>query len=347
MNGIIVESADFVPYGLPMPRASTLTGVREGVVLQLRSRCGLVGQGDAAPLPGFSPESWVASMTALSSVASRLRGQTFFDFSSAASMFYPGELPGSASFALEQALVDLFAQRSHSEPVWILASRLGTNPRQTLASHALVADAEAADAALRAGYRRLKVKVGRVPLAQDLERLREMRATVGDQTAISLDANGAWSPEQAPRALDALAAVAPAFIEQPLPADTDVELLAEQRATSPIPIALDESARDAETLAAILAARAADYIVLKPMLCGGLLATAYLARLCERAAVPIIVTSLLESRLGCAATIALAATIPGTLEVCGITSADPSYRSGPLIYPTAPSGPEGLGSEVF
>lgn len=95
-----------------------------------------------------------------------------------------------------------------------------------------------------AGFDAVKVKVGKPDVAEDLDRLRAVREVLGPDRALMIDANQRWELDQATRALEVLAEVSPAWIEEPLRADdihAHVELSKRLAASSSIPIAVGEN----------------------------------------------------------------------------------------------------------
>ncbi len=93
---------------------------------------------------------------------------------------------------------------------------------------------------LAAGVRAIKVKVGKPDLAEDLERVAAVRAAVGPDVDLMIDANQRWDLDRATAAMDALAAYAPAWIEEPLLAD-DLAGHAELRRRISTPVAIGEN----------------------------------------------------------------------------------------------------------
>ena len=85
------------------------------------------------------------------------------------------------------------------------------------------------------GFSCFKVKVG---LPDDLERVAAVRLAVGQWPAIRLDANGAWSVEQAIAAINELATFDIQLVEQPC---ATLEEMAEVRRAVSVPVAADES----------------------------------------------------------------------------------------------------------
>ncbi len=69
---------------------------------------------------------------------------------------------------------------------------------------------------LKKGFRAIKMKVGRDRLSQDVERVRAMRAHLGDGFPLMVDANMRWSADEAIRAARALQPFAPFWLEEPV-----------------------------------------------------------------------------------------------------------------------------------
>jgi L-alanine-DL-glutamate epimerase-like enolase superfamily enzyme len=123
--------------------------------------------------------------------------------------------------------------------------------------------AERAAEIVDAGYPILKTKLG---TDADRERLAAVREAAPDAT-IRVDANTAWTPDEAIDHLDWLADLDVEFVEQPVAAE-DFGGLARVRDASPIPIAADESCVTAKDVGDV--ADAVDIVVVKLMKCGGL-----------------------------------------------------------------------------
>ncbi|QKJ21288.1 mandelate racemase/muconate lactonizing enzyme family protein [Microbacterium hominis] len=97
---------------------------------------------------------------------------------------------------------------------------------------------------VEAGFDAVKVKVGKPDVHEDLDRMEAVREVLGPDRALMIDANQRWDLERATRSLEVLAAVAPAWIEEPLRADDlagHAELAARLRSSSGIPIAVGEN----------------------------------------------------------------------------------------------------------
>lgn len=165
------------------------------------------------------------------------------------------------------------------------------------------------------GARTAKVKVAEPgqTLADDVARVNAVRRRV---PTVRVDANGAWSVEQAVRAAAALTADGPLeYLEQPC---ATVEELAELRRRPDlpdVPIAADESIRKADDPLAVVRARAADIAVLKVAPLGGISAMLAIAAQID---IPVVVSSAIDSAVGIAAGLAAAAALPELDHACGL-----------------------------
>ncbi|WP_282946086.1 o-succinylbenzoate synthase [Cellulomonas endometrii] len=153
--------------------------------------------------------------------------------------------------------------------------------------------------------------------AEEADRLAAVRDALGPGGAIRIDANAAWDVDTAVDRLRVLdrAARGLEYAEQPVASVRD---LARLRRSTPVPIAADESIRRAEDPLAVVRAEAADIVVLKVQPLGGVRACLALA---EQVGLPVVVSSALESSVGLAAGVALAAALPDLPYACGLATA--------------------------
>jgi O-succinylbenzoate synthase len=177
--------------------------------------------------------------------------------------------------------------------------------------------ARLAGEARAAGITTLKVKVGGGPLGADLDRVAAVRRELGPAGRIRLDANGAWSPEEAQTALrsQALARYDLELVEQPV---ATLEELARLRRRVAPRLAADECVRGIDDARRLAALEAADALVVKVQPLGGVRAALAVA---EAAGVPVIVSSLYETSIGLAAGLALAAALDDLPFACGLGTA--------------------------
>jgi len=168
------------------------------------------------------------------------------------------------------------------------------------------------------GCRTAKVKVaepGQTP-AEDEARLVAVRDALGPGGAIRVDANGVWDVDTAVAAIGRLdrAAGGLEYVEQPC---ASVEELAAVRRRVDVPLAADESIRRAADPYRVRDLEAADIAVLKVQPLGGVRAC---LRIAEDIGLPVVVSSALETSLGIAAGVALAAALPELPYACGLAT---------------------------
>ena len=168
------------------------------------------------------------------------------------------------------------------------------------------------------GCRTAKVKVaepGQDP-SEDEARLEAVRDALGTAGLIRIDANGGWSVEEAVRRIGVLerAAGGLEYVEQPV---ASVEDLALVRRRVSVPVAADESIRRAADPYQVRDLEAADIAVLKVQPLGGVRAC---LRIAEDIGLPVVVSSAVESSIGIAAGVALAAALPELPHACGLAT---------------------------
>lgn len=159
---------------------------------------------------------------------------------------------------------------------------------------------------LNAGFRCVKLKIGAIDFDAELDLLRMVRGRFSrNEIELRVDANGAFSPDEAPRKLDALAQYDLHSIEQPIKAG-QWEAMARLCATTPIPIALDEELVACRKVTPELTAQMLDtikpqYIILKPSLTGALSGTNQWIKAATERGIGWWITSALESNIGLSA----------------------------------------------
>jgi o-succinylbenzoate synthase len=170
------------------------------------------------------------------------------------------------------------------------------------------------------GCRTAKVKVAEPGqrLADDVARVRAVRAAMGPEGRIRVDANGAWNLDEAEHATHALAEFDLEYFEQPCATTDELAELRRRVKYLGIPIAADESVRKAADPIAVARAGAADIIVVKAQPLGGIRRA---QEIVAEAGLPAVVSSALESSVGLAMGIALAAALPAHEYDCGLGTA--------------------------
>jgi o-succinylbenzoate synthase len=286
-----LDAASF-SVGGALPRVTAGIRERRSLWLRLTDSNGVAGWGEAAPLPGYSPDTLDECRRALDGLAWEDFADTRATSPHVAATL--GALEGAldarlpaARCAAETALLDLWSRR------------LGVPARRLLGASGAVRSLSlcpvlAAEGALGARARELvnggasclKIKLGRGDFDRELELLEEL-----PRVSLRFDFNRACPRETARDMLDRLARYEPEFVEEPV-APKDWEALAGSR----VPLALDETLQELELEEALSRAprlpwRAA---ILKPMTLGGLTRCRALSERARAAGLAVVVSHLFE-----------------------------------------------------
>ena len=312
-----------LPFSAPLILAGQQYSAREGYLVWLEDDQGEMGVGEIAPLPGFSEETAGEIPDLLEQVRHTLPWE-IDDYEILEQLVEPVksiQLPASAQFGLEEALLDLTCRRmgirlqDYLEGDGVdelpVNGYIGMCPVEQVKkrTHKLVSR----------GYRTLKVKVGRNEFRKDLEVLEAVRSGA-ESVSLRLDANRAWTLDNAIAHLDELVKFNIEYIEEPV-RDATPELLRRCREESQVPLAADESARSHEEIILLLSWNAVDYYVLKPTLLGGFIETIRLAKTIQGARAQTILTSTYNTTVGLAGIAQLAAALAPD-QIHGLSTRD-------------------------
>ena len=168
----------------------------------------------------------------------------------------------------------------------------------------------------RSGCRTAKVKVaepGQTP-GDDLARVEAVRDALGPDGAIRVDANAAWDVDTAVARIRQLYRVGLEYVEQPC---ATLDELAALRRRIDVRIAVDEGVRRSADPLRVDLREAGDVVVLKVQPLGGVRAA---LRVAEAHGLPCVVSSALETSVGIAAGVALAAALPELPFACGLAT---------------------------
>lgn len=283
--------------------ASGTIDAREGVLLELRDADGVSGVGEASPMPSLGGGTHEDVLRLLEQHGAAFDG-------------LPQEGPGVAALrcAVDTALLDLEGRASGRSVAALLTEPEGDVPAPAVQVNAVLGDGSPADVAayaeqaVQAGYEVLKLKVGVGTLEHDLARVSAVREACPD-AVVRLDANGAWDEAVAGEAIERLATAGVELLEQPVAA-ADVEALARLRERAAFRLAADEAVATPSLAARVIELHAADLLVLKPMVLGGIRPALALARRAALAGIGSFVTTTFDSSVGTAAALHLAAALP-------------------------------------
>ena len=214
-------------------------------------------------------------------------------------------------FAVEEALLDLQAKRMQT-PLFNLFGglcrrevpvmrMLGLKPPKETAAEA--------QALVERGYRYVKIKIG-LDDKRDIETVKHTRETLGEDIAISVDANQAYTPMHAVKVLNQLRDCNLIVCEQPVRQD-DVRGMAFVRKNVDIPIMADEGVTTATDALRLIEADAMDAVSIKVWKMAGYYKSREIASVCSAANVGVHVGSTAGSQLMEALQLHFCASIPG------------------------------------
>ena len=261
-----------------------------------------VGWGEAAPLAGLSPDFGPDFETLLSGILQEANARTW-DLEEESVLqqvksLVPFSLP-SLRFGLETALLDLAnggKKRILANLFFDQGTPIPINGLIWMGTKEFML--QQINQKLEEGFACLKMKIGAIDFAQELELLRYIREQeAAKNLVLRVDANGAFSPLEALGKLEQLQDFGIHSIEQPIGV-AQWEAMRELALKSPIPIALDEELIGKSNKEEVLDFIKPQFIILKPSLLGGILETREWIRLAEARRIGWWMTSALESAIG-------------------------------------------------
>jgi o-succinylbenzoate synthase len=294
----------------PLVLAGRAHTCREGLLVRLESE-GKEGWGEVAPLPGFSRETLEDAIQRFENIRRELTGSEQDAFLA----IHRPDLAPSIRFGLELAWYNLKAAvRGDTlagvlgldvHPVLSINGLLTGDPRQVLREGARM-QAE--------GYRTVKLKVGQRPLQEETDLVHRIRQNLGSDMAIRLDANRAWTFDEAATFVRAVEGCAVEYIEEPLADPSALRRLVE---STGLPVALDETlARLSPT--ELTAHDYAHAVILKPTLIGGIEATLAWMHAAEVSSIKPVLSAAFESSIALSAIAVLAAGTAPPIPAAGL-----------------------------
>jgi L-Ala-D/L-Glu epimerase len=312
-----------IPFREPFTTSSAVVTARELVLLRVEDSDGVVGYGEAAP---FEPYDGIPLERAIATLSRHSSGRR----------------PPQVRAAEELARLDLDARREGHPVAEPGAEAIAVNC--TLSAGPPEEAAARAAEGVREGYSCFKLKVG---LPDDEKRVAAVREAIGSWPALRIDANGAWSVDEAIAAIRKLERFDLQFVEQPC---RTLEELAEVRTRVSAPIAADESVARAEDVTRAAEVGACDVVNVKLAHSGGFGAARDALRTASELGIAPFLSSTLDGPWGIAAALQLAASERLSLA-CGLATLElfdaelaraiPPPRGGLLAVPPGP----GLGVE--
>lgn len=273
--------------------------------LKLFSENKLIGIGEAGPLKGLSIEPLDQMEIKLEKVCEQLIGmqvpESMEEAFEIAQEISTEDSP-SIRFAVETALLDAI----HGGKKLIFDTPFYKGQEKILINGLIWMGSEEfmqkqIEEKVEAGFDCIKMKIGAIDLETELKLLKSIRDKYSkNDITLRVDANGAFSPNEAMSKLTQLAALDLHSIEQPIKAG-QIKEMTKLCASTPLPIALDEELIGVDTYedkVKLLKQIQPQYIILKPSLIGGIHSTLEWIKIAESMNIGWWMTSMLESNIG-------------------------------------------------
>ena len=330
-----------IPLRTPFRTALRVVDSIHDLIVKITSDTGLTGFGEAPPtavITGDTTQSIEAAIRYF--IAPAITGMDLGDPEAVfAAMEKAIAKNTSAKAAIDMALYDLMAKEKGLPLYRLLAGENEAGIRTELKTDLTISVNEVDEmvrdsvSAVREGYNILKVKVGKGG-AKDVERIREIRAAVGPDVTLRVDANQGWSREEAVRTIgqmeDALTDIE--LVEQPVSCH-DFKGLAYVTANVKTPVLADEAVFSPEDAERIIEEHAADLINIKLMKTGGIYQALRICEMAKKSEVSCMAGCMLESAVSVSAAAHLAAA-KSIITMCDLDGpslcAESPYSGGPL-----------------
>ncbi|MEO7394558.1 MAG: dipeptide epimerase [Chitinophagaceae bacterium] len=338
-NTLTIREIELYKLSIPLIEPFTTSlGVDENasnVLLKIKTNEGITGFGECSPYMPINGESQDTCFIVGQYFARALIGKNPLQIEDCISLMdkiiYANT---SIKSAFDMAFYDIASQHA-SLPLYKF---IGGENNKTIITDYTVSIGEvykmAADAVKikEQGYPAIKIKLGKHG-PTDIQRISAIRAAVGNEIPLRIDANQGWDVEEAISTLQALAPYDIQHCEEPI-ARWNFMSLPRVKKESPIPIMADESCGDEHDAERLIQLKACDYINIKLGKSGGIFKALKMARMAEAGNIHLQVGAMLESRLAMTAFVHFALCSPAIVhydfDTALMFSEDPV--TGGIIY---------------
>jgi len=291
----------FSPYTLklkkPFITSKKKIKERNGFILTLLDAEENEGIGDCCPFPEFGSETLKNAEDALSDIHLEINiNSDDIENSITDNLKKFDKLP-ALRHGLEQALLNLMCKVKKVK----IDELLNLDLKKQIFVNAVIGflsqdeSFNEAENFVKEGYGTIKVKAGRENFDDDLSVVKSIRDAVGEKIQIRVDPNGKWSLNEAVQNLKKLEQFDIQYVEQPLNGSNGFTELSK---LSNVPIAPDESLRSVADAKRFVESGAISFLILKPMLLGGLIPTLKIIKMAEENNITPVITSSFESAIG-------------------------------------------------
>jgi o-succinylbenzoate synthase len=287
-----------IPLKEPFVTSLGTDTAAENVLVRIITEEGIIGFGECSPYMPINGESQDTCFIVGQYFAKALKGKDPLQIEECINLM-DRIIYGNSSIksAFDIALYDIAAQHA-GVPLYKF---LGGENNKTIITDYTVSIGEPAAMAAQAlkikneGYPAIKVKLGKNGKT-DVERIRAIRAAVGNEIPLRIDANQGWKVKEAIETLNALEEFGIQHCEEPI-ARWKILKLRKVKNNSPIPIMADECCGDDHDAEKLIELEACDYFNIKLGKSGGLFKALKIVRLAEAAGIHLQVGAMIESRI--------------------------------------------------
>ncbi len=292
-------------FSIPMHPFTIATGTMDSaqnIFIRVYTDTGLIGVGECSAFPMIVGETQATCYEMAKDFAAIWKGKDPLQIEERMNEVHAATaFNATIKSAFDMALYDIAAKVAQ-QPLYQFLGGSNIKKLETDITVGIGAPewmAQQAAAFAKQGFRIIKVKLGKDPVA-DVERIKQIRAAIGDGLQLRIDANQGWDFNGAVYALQNLAPFTIAFCEQPMRYWND-HLLPALRQQSPIKIMADESVFDHHDAARLIANNACDYVNIKFAKSSGIQEAIKINAVCEKNKIPCMMGGMLESRIALSA----------------------------------------------
>ncbi len=301
-NKLTIREIELYKFSIPLIEPFTTSlGVdvsADNVLVKIKTNEGITGFGECSPYMPINGESQDTCFMVGQYFAKALKGKDPLQIEECINLMDKIIYANSSiKSAFDIALYDIASQHAGMP----LYKFIGGQNNKTIITDYTVSigeiDKMAADAVKikEQGYPAIKVKLGKHG-PTDVARMKAIRAAVGNEIPLRIDANQGWAVDEAIETLKALAVYDIQHCEEPI-ARWNIMQLPRVKKESPIPIMADECCGDDHDAQRLIQLNACDYMNIKLGKSGGIFKALKMARMAEQANIHLQVGAMLESRL--------------------------------------------------
>jgi L-alanine-DL-glutamate epimerase-like enolase superfamily enzyme len=301
---LLITHIDIYRFSIPMEPFTIATGTMDhaqNVFIRVHTNAGFYGVGECSAFPMIVGETQDTCLAVAKDFAKLWKGKDALNIPERLQQLHDAIAGnGTIKSAFDMALYDIAAKNAGLP----LYQFLGGSKREvesdiTIGIGKPEAMAQKAIAFKQSGANILKVKLGK-NAAEDVERIKQIRAAVGDELKIRVDANQGWSFEDAVFALQALSKYSIEFCEQPMRIWYD-DKLPELMQLSPVKIMADESVYNHHDARKQIESGSCHYVNIKMAKAGGIYEAKQIHDVCAERNIPCMMGGMLESRIALSA----------------------------------------------